>query len=271
MNILSPSIFDSTFAGWTTTTTGAGTVNVAADKKTITCSAATADRGFVRYNMLAPGGSQVILKVWAKNTQAFAGNAQIIIDSPSGTARASDKVDSTSWKQYKLAINVPVQKELAEVSFVLGATTTANGSGSFTKPEIEVIGSSIGAPRLLACAMVDMTTAAITLNANYLRQGVSAVAWDSVNKEIVVTLSADYSVLASGTALGYRPLILLTPSPDSYGASNLPVMWTAGKWFTAGSNQFSIVGFLPSGSKFDMALIAGGGTPHMYVSFQVFG
>jgi hypothetical protein len=252
--------FDQATTPWRTNYSGASTGTPSDNNRVWTANSPdTTSTAQLNYTLACTGGTKIKFSIMGKDLGAAQGlpasKGEILLDQPTGTIQNRLWVDSTHWRRYELEYTVPHYIDVIDVQIVLGVLTANAGSVKYANPRLEVIGGGFGALRTMACGLLSINNAGITLNANYVRSGVSSVAWDSSAKNIIVTLTD-----SAAPTTNNKPLLFTQLCPDSMGGgvNQVPNLNLYAGTIMTGARTFTISPLLPSGAHFDITTLAAG-------------
>lgn len=171
---------DQTFMSSWDATIGTGSVTVT--NGVLHC-AGNLNSNYKRYFLHVDKEVRVKVEIYAK------GNGTIQIADGS-TKMQEVRVNCSDMQKHCLVLDFPITFTKKWVSLLLGVTSLiANGDVYFSNPIISIEKTTEGSPQVYAQGHISKTTTgAPTITAIVYNHGIESVAWDDVNKQIVVTL-----------------------------------------------------------------------------------
>ena len=184
----------------------------------LSCSGEEGATAYARRRLVVFPGDVVVASALARR---ISGSPGLYIDSPAGTVRAVQLVDSDSLQLHEVRAVAGEGTGPLDVAVIFGVRGSRVGAGAFSRPRIRIERSQVGALRTLVAASVSLGNNTVAVDTAVCRAGIGSVSWSSADRAVEITLEQALVPLLSGAGLGLLPLVTVS------GAGGPPAIWQA--------------------------------------------
>lgn len=157
----------------------------------------------VEKSVLVGPGVTVEIKVYGRAVSG-AGGAVSIDYLPLGRGGGFVDVTSPEWQEYTVSFTTPLNSpDNLRVTFSLGNfSAMAEGRAEFHTPRISLLGTDLGAPRILARGLILIDSGVPSISSNYQADGIKALNYDADTASLTVTMRGN-----DGAGIRLHPLM----------------------------------------------------------------
>lgn len=198
---------------------GGGTITYTALGTAICTDTGSTQSAYLRAHVAASAGSTITVRLDAKK---ISGDPRIIIDiaNQNGTVKSqgvsSCLISDAGWSSYELKAAMPSNLEKGTAFCVnFGVFAGQAGQVEIDNVSISLQDDSVGFARCYAGGLINHTAGVLSLNANYLNHGITALVLDAPNNQIFVEVGQAYS--PSGVKFWPIPNVQFAAGSDNLG------------------------------------------------------